>query len=218
VSGMKKASKKNWIKLYCKTVSNNNKRPASIYKFAKKAGYKEKDFYDHFSSFDELEEQVFVSFYKHTMKLLEKDPTYHEFEPKHKLMSFYFTYFEILAANRGFVQFVLNGCSKMKSFKKLAPFKKHFAYYIEELDIKTPAFSMGQIESFMKKGTNKLAWGQFVFILSFWLKDRSKSFEKTDVLIEKSLHTSFTIIDTAPLESIIDLGKFIYQDALKNRS
>ncbi|MDG1913483.1 MAG: TetR/AcrR family transcriptional regulator [Crocinitomix sp.] len=214
---MKKLSKKNWIKFYVKTVSNTNKRPASIQKFAKKAGYKEKDFYAHFSSFEALEEEVFVWFFKQTINLLEEDAKYHEFDAKHKLMSFYFTYFEILAANRSFVHFVLKSCNQLKSNKKLKTFKKHFEHYIDSLDIKTPSFRIGQIESFLKKGTNKLAWGQFALILSFWMKDRSKSFEKTDVLIEKSLHTSFTIIDTAALESIIDLGKFIYQDAFKNR-
>ena len=41
-----------------------------------------------------------------------------------------------------------------------------------------------------------------------WLDDTSKSFEKTDVYIEKSVNTSFDIIDTTPINSLVDLGSF----------
>ena len=45
--------------------------------------------------------------------------------------------------------------------------------------------------------------------------DTSKSFEKTDIYIEKSVNTSFDIIDTTPINSLVDLGKFIFNEKLK---
>ncbi|MFN4199515.1 MAG: TetR/AcrR family transcriptional regulator, partial [Flavobacterium sp.] len=44
----------------------------------------------------------------------------------------------------------------------------------------------------------------------------SKGFEKTDVLIEKSVKAAFDVMDTTPLESIFDLGKFIWKEKFQN--
>lgn len=56
------------------------------------------------------------------------------------------------------------------------------------------------------------AWIQFLFILKFWMDDSSKGFEKTDVLIEKSVNTVVDLLDTKPLESLLDLGKFLWKE------
>ncbi|GAW89492.1 hypothetical protein FPS14_contig00023-0020 [Flavobacterium psychrophilum] len=58
------------------------------------------------------------------------------------------------------------------------------------------------------------AWIQFLFILKFWLDDTSKSFEKTDIIIEKSVNTVVDLLDTKPLESLFDLGKFLWKEKM----
>jgi hypothetical protein len=52
--------------------------------------------------------------------------------------------------------------------------------------------------------------------MKFWLDDTSPSFEKTDIFIEKSVKASFDLIDTTPLKSIIDFGKFLYKEKIHN--
>ena len=44
---------------------------------------------------------------------------------------------------------------------------------------------------------------------------RAASFEKTDVFIEKSVNTSFDVLDVAPIKSLIDFGKFIFKEKVK---
>jgi hypothetical protein len=56
------------------------------------------------------------------------------------------------------------------------------------------------------------AWVEFLFILKFWLDDTSKGFEKTDVMIEKTVKATFDVLDTTPLESLFDLGKFVWKE------
>ena len=56
------------------------------------------------------------------------------------------------------------------------------------------------------------AWLQFMFILKFWMEDGSPGFEKTDIAIEKSVTTIFQIFESAPLEKIVDFGKFLYKE------
>ena len=43
-------------------------------------------------------------------------------------------------------------------------------------------------------------------------KGRKEIIEKTDVLIEKSVNTVVSLLDTKPLESLIDLGKFLWKE------
>ena len=50
--------------------------------------------------------------------------------------------------------------------------------------------------------------------MKFWIDDTSPSFEKTDIFIEKSINTSFDILDVAPIKSIIDFGKFIFKEKI----
>jgi len=50
--------------------------------------------------------------------------------------------------------------------------------------------------------------------LQFWLNDSSVAFEKTDIFIEKSVNTSFDIMATTPLKSMIDFGKFLYKEKM----
>jgi len=58
------------------------------------------------------------------------------------------------------------------------------------------------------------AWLQLLITIKFWLDDSSSSFEKTDLFIEKSVRASFDLIDTTPLKSIIDFGKFLYKEKM----
>ena len=46
------------------------------------------------------------------------------------------------------------------------------------------------------------------------MDDTSSSFEKTDIFIEKSVHASFDIINTTPVKSFIDLGKFLLKEKM----
>ena len=51
--------------------------------------------------------------------------------------------------------------------------------------------------------------------MKFWMDDTSASFEKTDIFIEKSVNTSFDVLNVIPLKSIIDFGKFIFKEKVK---
>jgi hypothetical protein len=44
------------------------------------------------------------------------------------------------------------------------------------------------------------------------MDDSSPGFEKTDIVIEKSINTIFDVFDNTPLKNILDLGKFLYKE------
>ena len=183
MSRKKNVSKDALTEMYMDYFLNNNEAPKTVYQFAQLNNFNEKDFYNYFGNFMAIEQYVFISFYNQSKMLLEKSEDYGSFDARNKLLSFYFTFFELLSANRSFVLLLLKEDYKpWNAMAALAPFKKEYV--------------------------------KLMMILNFWMSDVSPSFEKTDVFIEKSINTSFDLIDIKPLKSIIDLGKFMFHEKI----
>jgi hypothetical protein len=186
----KNISKDNLISWYMEFVLEHNHHPKSVFSFAKENNFEEADFYKFYGSFEAIEQSVFSEFFNNTIKMLAKSEDYPNYDARNKLLSFYFTFFEMLTANRSYVVYALKGNEnviKLKSLKLLKDLKQ---------DFKTFASS----------------WIQLVLTMKFWLDDTSASFEKTDIFIEKSVNARFDLLDIKPLKSIIDFGKFILKE------
>lgn len=185
-----------------------------VYHFCKKLGIAENEFYTFFTSLEQIQSYFFESLFIKTLKLLNENEEYNHFDSKNKLASLYFTFFEMLTANRSYVLAQLKGI-KLENFQKLSQLKSLFSQFIESLDLQGMEIENETFKKFEKKGMNEAAWGQFLLVLKFWMQDTSKGFEKTDIFIEKSLKASFDLMDFTPLKSLFDLGKFIYKETFK---
>jgi hypothetical protein len=204
------------IDSYMDYVLMHNHQPKSVYAFAKAHNFEEQKFYEFFGSFEALNQSIFKVFFEHTNIALEKSNDYQSFDDRNKLLSFYFTFFEILTANRSYVIHVLDSDkTDLKSMKALSHLKKSFTNYIEHLGINTIDLKQEQLEKIKNRGLKESAWFQLLVILKFWMDDTSPSFEKTDIFIEKSIQASFDLIDTTPLKSIIDFGKFLFKEKMQ---
>ncbi|MBO6879684.1 TetR family transcriptional regulator C-terminal domain-containing protein [Winogradskyella sp.] len=203
------------IELYMDYALTHNEQPKSVYAFAKDNNFEEQKFYEFFGSFDALEQSIFKVFFDSAHAVLEKSEDYINFDARNKLLSFYYTFFEVLTANRSYVVHALeHNKNQLKSLKTLAKLKQRFSNYIEHLNIKTLDLKQEQLERLQNRGLKETAWLQLLVTMKFWLDDTSPSFEKTDLFIEKSVRASFDLIDTTPLKSLIDLGKFLYKEKM----
>lgn len=191
--------------------------PVSEYLFCKTHGFDEAKFYSHFGNLNQVSEAVWLGFFKNTIDLLHKNTAYTKFETKEKLLTFYFTFFEVLNLNRSYALFALQKCNgsqnpieKLKDLKPLRAAFKAYCYDLQQ-DADTKNTLVKKPVRLLTEG----AWIQLFCILQFWVKDSSPGFEKTDMVIEKSVQTIFDIIDHTPLESAIDFGKFIWKEILQ---
>jgi len=96
------------ISNYMEYVLEKEHAPKSIYKFCKEHKIKEEEFYKNFGSFEALKNRIWERFYDVTMDLAHKDPNYESMSNKDKMLTFYFTFFEMLTANRSYVLFELS--------------------------------------------------------------------------------------------------------------
>lgn len=215
----KEPTKADIISYYMEYVLEHNKKPNSVYNFAKTNSFEESIFYNFFGSFEAIEKHVFKAFYDNTIKALESSESYETFDARNKLLSFYYTFFENLTANRSYVVYALDSNKKrLKGMQALSELKKSFNTYIANLDIETLDIKDAKIEKIQTKAIQESAWVQLMITLKFWLDDTSASFEKTDIFIEKSVNTSFDILNIAPIKSVIDFGKFLFKEKMHMNS
>ncbi|MEO8933596.1 MAG: TetR family transcriptional regulator C-terminal domain-containing protein [Xanthomarina sp.] len=204
------------MSLYMNYVLENNKKPSSVYMFCKENKLSESEFYTHFTSFEILDKAIFNAFFENSLQVLNKSEDYISFDSRNKLLSFYFTFFENLTANRSYVLFILeHDKSKLKSLRLLSKLRHSFTSYIDSLDIELLDIQQKQIQELQKKALKESAWMQLLITLKFWMDDSSPSFEKTDIFIEKSVNTSFDVLQITPLKSVLDLGKFLFKEKSK---
>lgn len=217
------ASQQKILELYSNYVLLNNKKPLNVFTFCEDHEISETDFYFYYANFEKLESDYLRFFMEETLRLIAEEENYHQQNAKHKMLSFYYTFFEQLTMNRSLVIYLLESDkNNLQNVKKLLPLKKDFQLFIRSLDISEPMMentteSMAKIERLKNKGIEELYWGHFMATLKFWLDDTSSNFEKTDIFIEKSVDTSFEFLEVKPLKKLVDLGKFLFKEVKNNR-
>lgn len=210
-----KITKDKIFSIYMDFVLENEAFPKSVYRFCKENKLKEEQFYGHFGSFDALRKAIWNTFFSNTQDLLAKNAAYDTFSNKDKMLTFFFTFFELLTLNRSYVLFALDGnrkiLDKVNELRGLRGHIKDFATgLIDEANADKTLKITKQSPTLFSEG----AWLQFLFLLKFWMDDTSAGFEKTDLAIEKSVTTIFDVFDNTPLDNLLDFGKFLYKEKM----
>lgn len=208
----KKIEKSTIFEAYIEQTLLEEKMPKSVFLFCKHAKIEESEFYLHFGSLDGVRTAIFEAFYKNAMQLLTKNENFEKQSPKEKLLDFYFTFFEVLQLNRSYVLFVLDEKKLTKKWSDLKGLRSHFKEFVVTLIIEGNAEKEGRFSQRSEKIFSEAAWGQLLFLLKFWMNDNSVGFEKTDVAIEKSVQTVFSLFDNNALDTLFDFGKFLWKE------
>lgn len=213
-------------KAYTDYVLENGTPPPSVFQFAKKLKISEADFYQDYTSFESIEADIWLNYFRQALQTVENDPIYQTYSVREKLLAFYYTWIEVLKAQRSFAVFSynrirqtqVNASPMMKarmgsqSSRILQLFKESYYEYVRDLLAEGRESKEVEPRPFLSERYADGLWTQTLFILRFWINDVSKNFEKTDTAIEKSVNTAFDLIGRSPLDSLFDLAKFIYHN------
>ena len=189
--------------------------PNSTYSFCKKHHIEESLFYEHFSDIKILKQEVWATLAKESIRIVKESSDFENFSPKEKLLSLYYTLFENFNLNRSYLLMSLGNVHKLENLIQLKSIRSILLEYYKELILEGNEQKTLKFSKHPEKIFSQGAWIQFLFLLNFWRKDHSKRFEKTDIAIEKSVNTALDVFNTAPVDSIIDLGKFLWQQHKK---
>lgn len=202
------------ITLYMDYVLENDGHPVSVYKFCKHSEIEEEVFYNFFGSIDSIQRNIWDTFFSKTIEVMSASDAYDSMESRNKMLTFFYSFFEMLTLNRSYVLFVLKEHKvPLKNLGQLKGLRKHIKNFAKELiswDNEAKNFGWTKnSESLYSEG----AWLQFLFLLKFWMNDDSVGFEKTDIAIEKSVNTIFDVFDNTPLNNVLDFGKFLWKES-----
>lgn len=201
------------ISKYMDQVLQNNAEPKNVYLFCQANEINEADFYAYYGSLEALKQDIWLKFFENVKKTVESDENYDTYSNKNKLLTLYFSLIEILTLNRSYVVFALKEEKNMlKNLQQLKTFRNHFKSFIVDMINTQTSEEDFKVNKIAKPLYVEGAWVEFLFILKFWLDDTSKGFEKTDVMIEKAVKATFDVLDTTPLDSLLDLGKFVWKE------
>jgi Tetracyclin repressor-like, C-terminal domain len=211
-------SKEDIVSLYMDEVLEKGNKPKSVYHFAKENDFTEAEFYTFFGTLEGLEKEIFRLFFVNTIDLLHKNTDYLEYDMKNKMLSFYFTFFEILTANRSYVlQSLKFDRNPLKNLVQLTTLRNSFKEYVSEILTDDYRLEQEKLQKFQEKGIQESAWLQLMLTIKFWAEDESPAFEKTDIFIEKSVNASFELMNVAPLNHRIDLGKLLFKEKIYSK-
>lgn len=203
------------IELYMDYVLENGEEPGTVYKFCKQHEITEAEFYNFFGSFEGLKMGIWKRFFEHTLRVMGNSREYSSFNNREKMLTLYYTFFEMLTANRSYVLFTLRKEEPMlKNARQLKGLRREVKNYTAELVREGNEEKSGRLLKRSETIFSEAAWVQLLFLLKFWMDDNSPQFESTDVAIEKSVNTVFDLFENTPLERVLDLGKFLWKEKM----
>ncbi len=171
-------------------------------------------FVERFTTPTEIEKEVFHTFFVYTEKMLQLE----QGEPAsddaaNYLLSFYYTLFEVFAANRVYIRLrFASPLVSLQSLMCLDQLKAAFGHFLKGLNQYDPLVPLPLLKQAQEKAFVEAGWLQFLSIFQFWLRDDSIDAERTDALIEKSLILGLDVLQLQNAERhLADWAKFWLQ-------
>lgn len=212
-----KAKTAKWTKekirdAYIRATLLAGERPNSVFKFTDDLGIPEAEFYEFYSSFDAIENDVFQEMMVSTLKSVQSDSQYAEFSAREKLLTFYYAHLEVLVKQRSLVGMKWHELKMRPTTPEwLKGYKQAFIEYART--IVGDAIEGEEIKErrYISDKYDKAFWFQLMFVIDFWIRDTSANFENTDAAVEKAVNLSFQLLSDSTLDSIVDFAKFLWQ-------
>ena len=192
---------------YWDYVLEHGHEPASIFKFTKDHGWKEEEFYEHFSNFQAIEKSFWRRFTEETAAVVNDDPDAAEYDARQKLLAFYYTFFEGMLQHRS--KLLSRLPRRIESARVISGMTDAFGRFsdlvIAQGRLEGNIAGPSRLDSIYKRGL-KL---HFLWLIDYYRRDTSDKFEDTDALIEKSVRFFFDAARWSVIESAFDLARFL---------
>jgi AcrR family transcriptional regulator len=172
----------------------------------------EQAFYTYFASVEALEKAIWLNFFTDTYTSITNEEVYEGYTVREKLLSFYYTWLEVLKANRSYIKFVYR-CTHVLDFQPshLQDMQTAFLGYAKQLLAEAQMTEEFAERMFIQDVYPTILWLQAQSVLRYWIKDKSANFEKTDAYIEKNVNFTCDAFSRSFLDSAFEYLKFTFQ-------
>src|SRR5690606_18888222 len=118
---------------YIDYVLTHGEQPKSVYTYSKSLGISESEFYQLFGSFDAIERAIWSASIVETIDTIQQQEVWSTYTSREKMLSFFYSYIEVLKRQRSFVKFSLKDAGKLSTPPVLTDMKTIFENFSEGL-------------------------------------------------------------------------------------
>jgi hypothetical protein len=151
------------------------------------------------------------SIFDTTLEICQEDEAYASYTVREKMLAFIFTFLQSMNKEDTKYSAVLKQRIPLFDNAVLRELKVLFFNYCDTLMLEGTNSGEIQARPFIANYYRHVLWNAFVSILYFWAGDTSEHHEKTDVLVEKTVHFSFDLLAPNAIDSGIDLIQNIFK-------
>ncbi|MCB9230866.1 MAG: hypothetical protein H6581_04350 [Bacteroidia bacterium] len=205
---LKSKAREAWVKFY----QTRGVTAPNLAAVAASSGLSASDLHALYGKIEELEADVWLGWLETTLFRLQSSEEYPEYMARDKALAFFYTFMEVVGPNRTYIKTAFN----QASFRRYHPyflhsFRKGFDQYVQTL-LKAGRENQEIMDRMLvDQAYPEIFWMQFIFVLNYWLNDKSDGASQTDAAIEKAVNLCFDLIGHTPLDSILDFSKFLFQ-------
>jgi len=191
---------------YIRYVTRKGRPPATTFKFCKKLGISESEFFTAFPSLEAVEKAIWLSTLEHSMTLTLEIADFDDYPLKEKLLTGLFNYAEHNKNNRSFMIYTWPGLRRQhRTTRVLArSYRNYINDWIFDGIARGECSGCGQPARIYAQIFSL----HYLAVIDFWLKDETSDFERTDAFIEKTVQFATDLIRRGAVDSAVDLARF----------
>ncbi len=195
---------------YIHLVLETGHPPASVYAFAKDLEVSEREFFEHFASFEALEAEIWKRAVADTIHAVEHGDEWSGFSAQQKLLTFYYALCDRILDQRSFFLARFPRLPKGdKPHQSLCGMRHAFTGFAERVLASGRENGEVACRGNLTRAYPLGLFGHLLSVIEFNLEDTSRGFERTDAYIEKSVRLAFDVMGTQAVDSAFDLFRFL---------
>lgn len=155
-------------------------------------------------------DNIWESIVEKTIQAIEAEEVFDSYSVPEKVLAFYYTLIELLKSEREGIMLRFDDIWLWQLWpEELGLMKKPFEKYMDKLIAEGVQQREVADRPVVTDYYHHALWYQLMFVVKFWVHDKSENCENTDVAIEKAVRLAFDMMGYNTLDSLFDLTKFV---------
>jgi AcrR family transcriptional regulator len=214
----KRENRKKILRSAVGAITEKGMKGATMREIARKAGFGDATIYNYFPTKEAIVYAYYEAQLDVSVEQLRSIAGFNEFSLQEQLQAFFETQLELFLPDREFVDVSFRAItfSLTHDYQYLKPIRKRFFRIIS--DLFEAAIEVGEIpEQVFLELTYHFFWDYYVGLIFYWLRDRSKQFQDTTILLDKSLDLAVALMKAGVVNKVLDMASFLFRHHIIDR-
>ncbi len=214
----REANKKKVVQAAVDLVTEKGYKASTMREIARRAGIGEATIYNYFPTKETILFGYYETRFKDCVRELKALEDFNHFSFEEQIQTFYETMLTLFLPDREFVELSFKSIffSLAPNFRHFRPVQEQFFEILDE--IFSAAVEAEEIpDQMFRDMIYYFFWDFFIGMVFYWLRDDSKQFADTSILLDKSLGLAGGAIRAGLLNKAVDIASFLFKNHVLSR-